>query len=60
MASYLDSITSEKKIPYLNLFDKAKVLTDPLSLYMSWEYHFNEIGHDFTADNLYLFFKDNE
>ena len=60
MASYLDSVTSEKNISYLNLFDKAKVLTDPLSLYMSWEYHFNETGHNFTADNLYLFFKDNE
>jgi hypothetical protein len=59
IASYLGDVTTQINIPCLNLYENAKTLQDPLSIFMSWEYHFNETGHAFTAGNLHAFFLEN-
>ena len=49
-----------RRIPFLNLNEKLKAEDEPLRIFMAWEYHFNRAGHDFAAEHLYDFFKDNE
>lgn len=52
----LDSIAKRQNIPLLNLNEVLLEKDDPLSIFMSWEYHFNKEGHDFAARQLYDFF----
>ncbi|GJM32882.1 MAG: hypothetical protein DHS20C18_18830 [Saprospiraceae bacterium] len=59
VAVFLDSITRENQIPFLNLYNINAAEEDPLRIFMSWEYHFNKAGHDFTAKHLVPFVKSN-
>ncbi len=59
VAMFLDSITRQHQIPFLNLYDINAQEEDPLAIFMSWEYHFNKAGHDFTAKHLVPFVKGN-
>ncbi len=59
VAMFLDSIGQQHQIPYLNLYDINAQEPDPLAIFMSWEYHFNKAGHDFTAKHLVPFVKEN-
>ncbi len=53
-------IAGNHQIPFLNLNEILKKDDDPLRVFMSWEYHFNKEGHDFTAKHLYQFFNENQ
>lgn len=52
----LDSIAKRQGVPLLDLNKVLMEKEDPLSIFMSWEYHFNQEGHDFAARQLYNFF----
>lgn len=60
IAGHLEQVTSEVGVPFLNLYEKADSLEEPLSIFIDWEYHFDQQGQDFTAEHLYRFFKENE
>lgn len=56
----LKEVTNRQNIPFLDLNESLNGSEDPLRIFMSWEYHFNKVGHDFTAEQLYTFFNQNK
>ncbi len=52
----LKEIAERQDVPFLDLNASLAEGSDPLRVFMSWEYHFNKVGHDFTAQQLYSFF----
>lgn len=60
MTNMLDSLVRAQQIPFYNMNQKLEETENPLSIFFSWEYHFNKNGHDFFADQLYQFIKANE
>ncbi len=57
IAAFMGKVAGTYGIPYLNLYEKTKQLPDPLSIFISWEYHYNETGHRFVGDQLSAFFR---
>jgi len=57
---FVSSIANQKEIPYMDLNSILKEQDDPLKIYISWEYHFNEDGHLFIANELIRFFNNNK
>ena len=53
----IKGIAERHQLPFLNLNDSLKLEANPLDIFMSWEYHFDKDGHDYTARELYEFFK---
>ncbi len=55
---YFQLLTAENKLPFINLYDPAKELTDPQKLYMKNDYHFSSFGNHFAGVQLYKFFSE--
>lgn len=51
------SAAEENDIPYLDLYPAVSKHEDPLDLYIDWEYHLDEDGHEFVSRELQRFLK---
>lgn len=60
ITKYVSGFANQQNIPYLDLNSLLKRQNDPLKNYISWEYHFNESGHLFVANELLQFFNNNQ
>jgi hypothetical protein len=58
VSEMVDSISNKLNIPFLNLNEKLKEKEHPLDVFMSWEYHYNSLGHQFIGGEMYQFMKD--
>lgn len=60
IATMAKTIAEKQGIPYLDLNEVLAEKEAPLSIFMSWEYHFNKNGHDFAAKQLLDFFNQHQ
>ena len=58
IANEIADYCSKYDVPYLNLYNKSALLSNPNALYLSDDFHFNEQGHAFVARELLYFFED--
>jgi hypothetical protein len=56
IAYFVKGISSEQGILFLDLLSLLSKEADPLKVFMSDEYHYNQQGHIFVAEKLYEFF----
>ncbi len=57
ITEYVKSIADENSIPFLDLFSHLQTKEkDPLKIFITWEYHLNDYGHAFVAEELLQFF----
>lgn len=60
IASYVENIAMDYNISFLNLFSALERRGNPLSIFISNEYHYNQEGHIFIAKELLYFFQNNQ
>jgi len=61
IADYVETLAAENYIPFLNLVRALNLQEkDPMSIFISNEYHLNDYGHAFVARNLVSFFLSNQ
>lgn len=60
IADLVGEVAAEAQIPYLNLYQHLKEQPDPMALFISWEFHLNETGNEYIANQIFPFFKSKE
>jgi hypothetical protein len=61
IAEYVETLANEKNIPFLNLVRALDLQEkEPMKIFISSEYHLNDYGHAFVANNLVPFFISNQ
>lgn len=49
----MEAIARRNNIPFVNLNASLRAHQDPNSIFMSWEHHYDEDGHNWIANELY-------
>ncbi len=52
VAKQLARISTAHQIPFLNLHDVLSQEADPMKIFMSWEFHYDDDGHQWIADQI--------
>ena len=58
VAKQLEHITTANQIPYLNLYEVLSKEDDPMKVFMSWEFHYDDDGHRWIGEQLANFLKE--
>ncbi len=57
VSKHLARIAQAHKIPYCNMYEMLAEEEDPMKIFMSWEFHYDDDGHQWIADQLTKFVK---
>lgn len=58
VAKNLERIAEAHNIPYLNLYEVLSREEDPMKIFMSWEFHYDDDGHQWVGDQISTFLKE--